>query len=135
MPIQNSFLFTCVTLRTVSPERYSGSKLSPGTLTTPESICLVLLRSRPDTVHRVSPRETQTSTPLTRGSFAKESPPCNITPTIADCRYKVPLTPRLHVLLVYRISVDISIIFLNFLTFFVTVQPPNEQLDTAPARK
>ena len=85
MPIQNSFLFTCVTLRTVSPERYSGSKLSPGALTTPESICLVLLRSRPDTVHRVSPRETQTSTPLTRGSFAKERPPCQIIPIVNAC--------------------------------------------------
>ena len=32
------------------------------------------------------------STPLSKGSFANQHPLRNITPAIADCRYKVPLT-------------------------------------------
>ena len=64
-------IFSCVVRRTRSNERYPGSKLNPGTLTAPERFHLVLLRSRPDTVHRVPPRKTQISTPQTRGSFDK----------------------------------------------------------------
>ena len=79
-----------------SPRRYLASQLNPGDLTAPGRFCLVLLRSRPDTVHRFPPRKTQVSTPLNKGSSTRMSPLRNITPTIADCRYKVPLTPRLH---------------------------------------
>ena len=56
----------------------------------------MLLHSWPDTVHGVPSRKTQTSTPLSKGSSAKTSPLRNITPAIADCRFKVPLLPRLH---------------------------------------
>ena len=63
------FCALCVELKPT--KRYSGCKLNPGYLTAPERFCLVLLRSRPDTVHRVPPRKTQISTPQTRGSFDK----------------------------------------------------------------
>ena len=56
----------------------------------------MLLYSYPDTVHRVLLRETQTSTPLIEGSSAKQAPPFGNTPAVADCRYRAPLTPRLH---------------------------------------
>ena len=36
------------------------------------------------------------STPLTPGCSINISPLPNITPAIADCRFKVPLLPRLH---------------------------------------
>ena len=39
----------------------------------------------------------EVSTPLSRGSLTRIRPRHSITPTIADCRYRVPLTPRLHV--------------------------------------
>lgn len=76
-------------------ERYSYSLLSPGTLTAHESFCLVLLYSYPDTVHRFPLRKTQASTPLIRGSPTINGPRQNITPTIADCWYRAPLTPQL----------------------------------------
>ncbi len=41
----------------------------PGTLTAHRRFCLVLLRSRPDTVRRFLLRKTQTSSPLTKGSY------------------------------------------------------------------
>ena len=98
----------CITLRTWIPRRYFGSQLKPGTLTAPERFCLVLLRSRPDTVHRFPSRETQLSTSLTKGSSTNQSPLRNITPAVADCRYKVPLTPRLHGLSFYSIFEKMS---------------------------
>ncbi len=56
----------------------------------------MLLHSCPDTVHRFPLRKTQTSTPLTQGSFAANSPRQGITPAGADCRYRAPLSPRLR---------------------------------------
>ena len=50
--------------------------------------CLVLLHSCPDTVHRFPLRKTQTSTPLTQGSFAMVGPGQGITSAGADCRYR-----------------------------------------------
>ena len=93
--IQKSFL-CALCVEHASTKRYPGCKLNPGTLTAPRSFCLVLLRSRPDTVHRFLPRKTRISTSRTRGSFDQNSPRHSITPTVADCRYRVPLTPRLH---------------------------------------
>ena len=55
-------------------KRYPASKLNPGTLTAPERFHLVLLRSRPDTVHGFSSRKTQISTPHTRGGFTRPMP-------------------------------------------------------------
>ena len=56
----------------------------------------MLLHSCPDTVHRFLLRETQASTPLIKGSSAEYSPQIGITPAVADCRYRAPLTPRLR---------------------------------------
>lgn len=67
----------------------------PGFLTAHERFCLVLLCSQPDTVHRVPLRETQTSSPLIKGSPTTINPGQSITPTIADCWYRAPLTPQL----------------------------------------
>ena len=53
-------------------------------------------------------RKTQASTPLFKGSSAKPCPLRNITPAIADCRFKVPLTPRLHETLFYCIFAEMS---------------------------
>ena len=88
--------------------RYLGSLLNPGTLTAPERFRLVLLRSRPDTVHGFPSRETRISTSLTKGSSASCRPPRNITPAIADCRYKAPLPPRLHESIFYPVFVKMS---------------------------
>ena len=57
---------------------------------------LVLLCSQPDTVRRHLSRKTQTSTSLTKGSQTKTPLGPAITPAIADCRYRAPLTPRLR---------------------------------------
>ena len=56
----------------------------------------MLLHSCPDTVHEFLLRKTQTSTPLTKGSSAVKCPGQDITPAGADCRYRAPLSPRLH---------------------------------------
>ena len=56
----------------------------------------MLLHSCPDTVHGVPLRETQTSTPLTEGSSHAKGPQIGITPAVADCRYRAPLSPRLR---------------------------------------
>ena len=56
----------------------------------------MLLHSCPDTVHRFPLRKTQTSTPLTQGSFAMVDPGQGITSAGADCRYRAPLSPRLR---------------------------------------
>ena len=76
--------------------RYSRSQLSPGDLTAHRRFHLVLLHSCPDTVHEFLLRKTQTSTPLTKGSSAVKCPGQDITPAGADCRYRAPLSPRLH---------------------------------------
>ena len=80
----------------VAHRRYPGSWLSPGCLAAPGGSHLVLLHSCPDTVHEAPLRKTQTSTLLTRGSPARTHPRRNITPARADCRYRAPLSPRLH---------------------------------------
>ena len=56
----------------------------------------MLLHSCPDTVREFLLRKTQTSTPLTKGSSAVKCPGQDITPAGADCRYRAPLSPRLH---------------------------------------
>ena len=81
------------------PHTWSLLPTPPGCLTAHERFYLVLLCSQPDTVHRFPLRKTQTSTPLIKGSYTSNSPQSNITPTRADCRYRAPLTPRLHGLL------------------------------------
>ena len=56
----------------------------------------MLLHSCPDTVHEFLLRKTRTSAPLTEGSFTLKSPRSGITPAVADCRYRAPLSPRLR---------------------------------------
>ena len=56
----------------------------------------MLLRSRPDMVHRFLLRKTKISTPLIPGSPSVGFPRKDITPAVADCRYRAPLSPRLH---------------------------------------
>ena len=56
----------------------------------------MLLHSCPDTVHRFLLRKTQTSTPLIKGCSARYKPQIGITPAVADCRYRAPLSPRLR---------------------------------------
>ena len=78
-------------------ERYSYSLLGPGTLTAHRRFHLVLLHSCPDTVHRFLLRKTQTSTPLIEGSATGYKPRIGITPAVADCGYRAPLSPRLRI--------------------------------------
>ena len=56
----------------------------------------MLLHSCPDTVRKFSLRKTQTSTSLTTGGSESDAPRHIITPAVADCRYRAPLSPRLH---------------------------------------
>ena len=76
--------------------RFDRSRLFPGCLASPRGSCLELLRSRPDSVHRFLPRKTQTSTLLTEGCPTASQPRIGITPAVADCRYRAPLSPRLR---------------------------------------
>jgi len=86
----------------------------PGTLTAHGKSYLVLLCSQPDTVRKHPLRKTQTSTPLIKGSHTGTSPLPDITPAIADFRYRGPLIPRLHGF--------ISILaFLRFVKLLLTV--------------
>ena len=77
-------------------ERYRYSRLNPGTPASHKRFFLMLLRSRPDMVHRFLLRRTKISTPLIPGSPSAGFPRKDITPAIADCRYRAPLTPRLR---------------------------------------
>ena len=95
------FLFYARRTSNSHHERYSYSLLGPGTLTAHRRFHLVLLHSCPDTVQRFPLRKTKTSTPLTRGSFTVKHPGQNITPALAACRYRAPLTPRLCGLVKY----------------------------------
>jgi len=74
---------------------YLCSRLSPGSLAAHRRFCLELLHSWPDSVHRFLLRKTQTSMLLTKGCMLFQSPRQDITPTVADCGYRAPLTPRL----------------------------------------
>ena len=81
---------------TTAHRRFLHSQLNPGSPAAHRRVRLVLLRSRPDTVHRDLLRRTQTSTPLMKRCSADKKPRFGITPAVADCRYRAPLSPRLH---------------------------------------
>ena len=110
---ENDIKIPCTFLRIATLYRFPAQTAPPGTLTAHEKSCLVLLHSCPDTVHRHPLRETQTSSLLTQGFCTDLNPPVGITPAIADCRYRAPLTPRLHGLL----SVYIVGLFVKWLVF------------------
>ena len=76
--------------------RYRTYRLNPGALASHRRFRLMLLRSRPDMVHGFLLRKTQISTPVCPGSDYMQCPKQNITPAIADFRYREPLLPRLH---------------------------------------
>lgn len=99
-------------------KRYPGSLLSSGSLTAHERFSLVLLHSCPNTVQRFPLRKTKTSTPLTRGSFTVKHPGQNITPALAACRYRAPLTPRLCGLVKYTWKPWFCQVFLPFSAVF-----------------
>ena len=56
----------------------------------------MLLHSCPDTVREFLLRKTQTSSPLSQGSFTARCPGQSITPAKADCRCRAPPAPRLR---------------------------------------
>ena len=56
----------------------------------------MLLHSCPDTVHGFPLRKTQTSSPLSQGSFTARCPGQSITTAKADCRCRAPPAPRLR---------------------------------------
>ena len=56
----------------------------------------MLLHSCPDTVHRFPLRKTQTSSSLIEGGSTMHDPRRVITPAVADCRYRAPLSPQLR---------------------------------------
>lgn len=58
-------------------------------------VCLVLLRSGPDTVHSISLHKTLRSTPLIGNSFPYGTPRTAFSPAVADCGYRAPLAPHL----------------------------------------
>ena len=87
---------SCKRLRILCPCTLPLQLTPPGTLAAHMKSALVLLHSCPDTVQRHILRETQTSTPLIKGSCKNADPRSLITPTVADCGYRTPLTPRLH---------------------------------------
>ena len=93
-------------------ERYLRGKLKPGNLAAHRGGRLVLLPSGPDTVHRSLLRETRPSTLPRRGQPHRFGPGMDITPAVADCRYRAPLPPQLHeVVLVYPFFLRLSTFF------------------------
>ncbi len=82
---------------------------------------LLLLRSRPDKVHGNMLHETGLSSPLTNTGYTFNTLTRIITPAIADCRFRAPLTPRLVRLWyikeqapLYQVLNIILYIFLNY---------------------
>ena len=113
------FTLPCGRLRILCPYTLPLQLTPPGTLTAHTKSTLVLLHSCPDTVQWHILRETQTSTPLIKGSYTNADPLPSITPAIADCRYKAPLTPRLHGASIITSEVMISQCHSYFFNHFV----------------
>ena len=95
-------------------KRYLGSQLSKGNLTSHERFSLVLLCSQPDTIRRFPLRKDPHVNTTFLGQPYRFSPRQDITPARAVCRYRAPLTPRLHGS------------FINFSTTFISIRnfPP-----------
>ena len=77
-------------------KRYLGSQLGKGDLTSHERFSLVLLCSQPDTIRRFSLRKDPHVNTTFPGQPYSSSPRQDITPARAVCRYRAPLSPRLH---------------------------------------
>ena len=69
-------------------------------------------------VHEFLLRKTQMSTPLISGYSINNCPLPNITPAIADFRYKVPLLPRLRGLKYYTHIIPLCQVSWAFSDFF-----------------
>ena len=111
-------ILPCERLRTLCPCTLPLQLTPPGTLTAHTKSTLVLLHSCPDTVRRHVLRKTQTSSPLIKGCYINANPLLPITPTIADCRYKAPLTPQLHGSLIITSFVYISQCYCAYFYFY-----------------
>ena len=77
-------------------KRYLSSQLSKGNLTSHERFSLVLLCSQPDTIRRFPLRKDPHVNTTFLGQPYSSSPRQDITPARAVCRYRAPLSPRLH---------------------------------------
>jgi len=81
---------------TTGSGRRPDSLLRPGCSAAHESVCLPLLPSGPDGVHKFPLRRTRSSTPLVRSQTSQpKSLGREFSPAIADCGFRAPLAPRL----------------------------------------
>ena len=69
--------------------------LKTGTLAAHPYVCLMLLGSPPDIIHRYELRKDPPLNKALSMQRHKQGPRKAFTPTIADCGFKAPLTPRL----------------------------------------
>ena len=116
-------------------KRYLGSQLGKGDLTSHERFSLVLLCSQPDTIRRFSLRKDPHVNTTFPGQPYSSSPRQDITPARAVCRYRAPLSPRLHGSFINFLTTSISI--RNFPPFVNIYAPYNFILsicDSALAR-
>ncbi len=81
-------------------KRYLDSQLNPGTLTTPGRFCLVLLRSRPDTVHRFPSHETRIFNVAYQGQLCRSTPSAQYHPCYSGLQVQgTASTPAARVLI------------------------------------
>lgn len=108
-------------MRSFVAEKYrSGNAVGDSckaTLWHTQTIRLVMLRSRPDTVHGITLHKTLLSTFLATRDLPYCSSKKAFSSDIADFRYRVPLPPRL------RTAFILYTIFLPFATVFYAVFP------------
>ena len=76
----------CAVRLTLHAETVSAQAATPKQPCGTRSNCVVLLRSRPDTVNSVTLHKTLVSTLLTPSCFPRTKPPVPFSPTVADCR-------------------------------------------------
>lgn len=79
-------LKNCAVRLTLHAETVSAQAATPKQPCGTRSNCVVLLRSRPDTVNSVTLHKTLVSTLLTPSCFPRTKPPVPFSPTVADCR-------------------------------------------------
>ena len=113
----SDFFFLCIALRT-GPTGVTWQFKPRHPSRHPEGSALVLLRSRPDTVHGFPSRKTRISTSLTKGSPASFRPSAQYHPCYSGLQVQ-PLPPRLHGSLFYlvlgKMSMNLAIFHCKFL--------------------
>ena len=105
----------CIRYRQPKPKRKQPRWLLQSFLMAHKPHRLVLLRPRPDTVHGSLLHKTLLSTFLKLPSLPQWKPQPAFNPTIADCRYRAPLTP--HLARLYNFTLNSLILQQNFLIF------------------